>query len=153
MIREEFAQAVAENMPDPAYSQTHGATVVIQREDDTLDLDVDDERIGSLLAVPFRIGIPGARVLLAEGARVRVAFESGDPSKHYAFAPDADPAATRGVALEGHEVDLGTLSVSGGGGVAFVWTPPGGVPSMPTTSVALRGVIAEGSLRLRLADV
>lgn len=141
--RSELAAVVKSLIPPDVYASTCGATVVSQNTDDTLDVNVDDIRLPALRRIKFRSGIIGSRVLLAPGSRVRVGFESSSPSGAFAFAPDCDPTASRGIARTGDVVVIGTISISG--------TPPqlsyttiGGTTG-PASSVTLTGVIATGS--------
>lgn len=73
-------------MRDTLYLGQYAATVQRQAADDTLDLLPDDERLRGtgLSGVPIRHGLPGARVRVADGARVLLGFEGGDPRKPYA---------------------------------------------------------------------
>ena len=68
------------------YSRTYPSTVVTQNGDGTLQLrpDSDDVRGAGLDRVPVRLGMPGFRARVQAGARVRLAFDDGDPSRPYA---------------------------------------------------------------------
>jgi hypothetical protein len=152
--REEFRAAIEAVLPPRVYSEIHAATVIEQRSDGTLELQADDVRIGGLSRVPLMVGAPGMRVTVAQGARVRVAFLGGSPERPIAFGLEQDMSASRGAARVGDGAAAGTLTVSGGGGAPALlsYTPPGGVPGAPTTTVQLRAVIDEGSGIVRLAD-
>jgi len=152
--RDELRATVEAVLPPRVYREIHAATVIEQRGDGTLDLQADDARIGGLSRVPLEIGVPGMRVTIAQGARVRVAFAGGAPDRPFAFGLEHDVSAARGVARVGDGADAGTLTISGGGGAPALlsYTPPGGVPGAPTTTVQLRAVIDEGSGIVRLAD-
>jgi hypothetical protein len=114
-VAEELRQAVAAVQPPAAYGRTHRATVAAQRADDTLDLETDSTEIGDVNAVPLRVGIPGARVILPVETEVRLAFEAstdypaGDPRLPYAMAIEQDADADLGVARLEDTVDVGSL--------------------------------------------
>lgn len=124
------------------YLATYVAMVRAQRGDGTLDVSADDERVGDLLAVPFRLGIPGAKATIPEGSLVRICFPGADPRRVLATSLEPDPAASAAFALVGDAVACGSLTgvaPNGGGPVQFVYTPPGGDPSLPSTEVTLSG--------------
>ena len=52
-----------------------------QDADGTLHLVPEDTRLSSCRGVPIRLGLPGATVKVAAGARVLLGFEAGDPSR------------------------------------------------------------------------
>lgn len=60
------------------------ARVAQQHADGTLELAPDDERLPDASKVPIRLGIPGASVKVAAGARVLLGFEAGDRRRPYA---------------------------------------------------------------------
>jgi hypothetical protein len=148
--RDEFAAVVRSVLPPDVYAGTFGATVVVQHDDDSIDVTVDDRRIPELRRIAFRPGLVGARVLLASGTRVRVAFESSSPRGAFAMAPDADPAASRGVARVGDDVLVGTLSVSMVGGVPMLTFATLFGTTGPAASVAITGAILTGSDEVKL---
>src|SRR5262245_48193536 len=122
------------------YGRAWGARVLAQRSDGTLDLRADDARIGELLAVPFRLGIPGALVTVPEGARLRVRFEGASPAGAYACDIDQDTAATKAFSLLDDVVDVGTFKLVVG---SVTYTPPGGPP---TTIIAGQSVQLVGKV-------
>lgn len=138
-------EAVAGDPPHlPAldlYRATYAAEVKAQRDDGTLDVVCDDARVGALIALPFKLGIPGATATIPEGARIRVRFESASPSGAYACDLDLDDEADRAFALVGDACDAGTLAVAGAG-VTLTYTPPGGTPGTPGTTVDLSAIIS-----------
>jgi len=75
------------------YSASYPAVVVSQAGDDSLEVLIDDERMRGegLKNIPIRLGIPGARCEVKKGARVRVHFDSQDPSKPFAALWDFEP--------------------------------------------------------------
>lgn len=106
--RARWARALGPLSP---YDGAHGATVRVQHDDGTVDLECDSAAIGNVTDVPLRIGISHARVIVDEGTRVRLAFEGGDPEKPYAFGADMNPDAERGVARLDDVVDGGELMI------------------------------------------
>lgn len=145
-LAELYRATVAAAGPHPVYGRTHAATVRAQHADDTLDLEVDTADVGAVTHVPLRLGLLGARCIVPEGTRVRLAFENGDPSRPYAAGLDADPSAARGVARTGDTVAL-KLSYTGAG--SLLWHPPGTPPPAPVpigaTPVTIYPEIDSGS--------
>lgn len=145
LVRVEVPGDPAYALPPGPYGLTWAATVVSQRADGTLDLKPDAGGVlPDLLAVPLDVGIPGCKVTVPEGARVRVAFVGGSPRSARAFAPEQDGAATAALALVGDAIDAGTLTGTappGGGPVTFVYAPPAG-PAQTGLSVSLAGLIS-----------
>lgn len=101
----------------------------------------------------------GEQVTIATGQRVLVAFVNGDPSRAVALAGDPSTRPTLAALLGpgaaaarlGDAVGAGTLTVSGPGGVALQWTPPGGPPGVPGASVTLSGLaITSGSTKVTI---
>lgn len=136
------------------YRASYAATVKAQRDDGTLDLEADDPRLGKvLLGVPFRVGIPGAKVTIPAGSRVRVGFEGADPRGIFAASLDQDRSATRPVARKGDTGAGGTLAAVGaapGAPIQFTYTPPGGDPqvgSLVTLAMEIRTGSEEISIR------
>lgn len=130
--RSDFAAALTTILPPLVYREAHGATVDAQRADGTLDLTLDDPRIGMLPGVPFRAGIVGCALKVGNGERVRVTFEQGDPSLPFAFGFGQAVNATQGIARVGDTVNGGVLAIwTTGTGTSF-WLkfftglPPGG---------------------------
>lgn len=124
------------------YRQTHGARVVSQNADGTLELVVDDARILGLSRVPFRVGVPGARVIIPANSRVRCAFENGSAQGVFAFGLDQDPSAAKGVVRVGDAGVGGSFSAVGvapGAPIQFVYVGPDGVTiSAPTVQIATK---------------
>lgn len=127
------------------YRETHGADVVAQNSDGTLELKVDDQRIAELRRVPFRPGIPGARLVISAGERVRIRFPDGNPEQVEAFDLDGNPSAVRAIVRVGDSTSSGLLAVAMvAGAPTFTYTPPGGVQQVGV-SVTLTGVTTTGS--------
>lgn len=75
---------VRASAPRAAYNGIYRGVVVAQ-SGQTVDLKVDDPRLPGMSALPIQVGLPGATVEMAAGARMLVAFENGDPSKPIAL--------------------------------------------------------------------
>lgn len=79
------------------YHALYPATVVSQAADGSLDLKIESTRIAAKMAgttgVKIRNGIPGLKVVLPKGMRVRLGFEGGDPSLPYASLWDSGSIA------------------------------------------------------------
>ncbi len=135
------------------YRASYAATVVRQADDGTLELVPDDARLGdtdrSLLAVPLRVGIPGCKVTVPVGARVRVLFEGADPRGIYAAPLDQDPLATKALALLDDAISAGTIAIVAppgvlGGPCTITYTPPGGVASVGATATLTGKITGPG---------
>ncbi len=137
-VRHSVTGAASDLADRTVYRASYAATVVAQRADGTLDLVADDPTMGEILAVPFRLGIPGAAATIPEGSRVRVAFESASPAGAYAIAIDSDPEANKALSLVGDS--CGYLS-----GTA----PPGGGPVVFTLSSTATGNPGEVQITIR----
>lgn len=59
------------------------ATVLKDYGDMHVDVRADDERLSTLTRVPIWLGLPGATVEVAAGARVLIGFHLGDPEQCY----------------------------------------------------------------------
>lgn len=73
----------------------------------TVDLTVDDSRIGTASKVPLRLGIPGTTAKVSAGARCLLGWDGGDPSKRYAALWD-DGATVTEITIRGTTVNLGS---------------------------------------------
>ncbi len=142
-------ELTANETPD-VYRETHAATVALQHADGTVDLNPDDPRLAGngLRSVPFRCGIPGARVVIPVGSRLRMAFADTDPTQPFAFALDQDPTASKAIHRVGDNGVGGAFSAVGvapGAPIMFVYTPPGAVPLPPSASVLVVTEATTGS--------
>lgn len=131
--REALASFIRWVMRDTRYHALYAATVEGQAADDTLDLRPDDESIRGqgLSGVPIRHGLPGVRVRVGAGARVKLGFENGDPAKPYA-------ALWEPGAIESLEFDGGTRQVARVGDPVTVFFPP----TLTVTGTLLGGAFA-----------
>jgi hypothetical protein len=110
---------------DTVYHKQYPSTVVRQ---DGMFVDVlpDDEKIRGVgqTRVPLRIGVPGITCTLADGARVLLSFDNGNPDQPAAAL--FDPGSVREVVFDG-----GTQAVSrmgdvvecGGAGTTIMLLP------------------------------
>lgn len=96
------------------YSQSYPARVIRQTSDGLLEVIPDSPRIrgAGLTRLPIRLGLPGTRVEVAKGARVRVHFDEGDPSKPFAALWDTNPA------------DVSLIEIGGDGAQPVTLEPP-----------------------------
>jgi hypothetical protein len=115
-LRAQVRSAVAGDpprVPDlTLYRASYAGSVKSQAASGKLDITADDPRVGDLLGVDFRCGIPGAKVTIPSGSRVRVAFEGADPRGVYALALDQDSGAEKAIALKDDDVEIGYLLVT-----------------------------------------
>lgn len=83
------------------YSRWYPCTVVAQDADGSLQLYPDDAKMrgNGLVKVPLRIGMPGVKVLVSPGARVRLYFEDADPKKPAAALWDQSSTAAQPLVL------------------------------------------------------
>lgn len=97
------------------YELAQHAARILATDGDKADLLTDDEAIGGPGGVnkcaPI-LGIPGARVVMKTGDRVRLVFDGGDATGRAigGFEPVSD--ASRAVARKGDRVHCGTLQIS-----------------------------------------
>lgn len=131
--------------PLAPYARCYVASVKGQNDDLTLNLVAVDPILGNdLRDIPFKLNIPGSQTTVPVGAIVRVAFEGGLPTGIYAGDTDMDPLATKPFALKDDDVASGTVTATappGGGAVTFTYTPYGGVPDPPSTTLTISGSI------------
>lgn len=120
------------------YSRLHPARVAAQNADGTLQLVPDDAnmRASGIDKVPIRHGLPGIKVKVPSGARVRLGFDDGDPSKP--FAAVWDTGAVTEVQFDGGTQPIarnGDLVQVGGTGTVVTFAPvtPAGGPMLPGT--------------------
>jgi hypothetical protein len=160
-LRGDIEAATRRATPNPIYRSLHAAVVRRQNIDGTLDLDAENDTLGGITAVPYRPGIVGCRLVIAEGENVLVGFDDGDESQPFTITHDAIPPATgKAVARVGDAVRVGELSfaatadANGGiGSITITLTPFGGSPTVvgtispvgPPISVGLSGKITTGS--------
>ncbi len=145
--RDWLRAAVLSVIPELAYLKEYDGTVLLQAEDGTLGVVCDDAAIGQLTNVKIR-GLYGTRLVVAPGARCRVAFAGGDARLPFVAEFDASAEASKAIARVDDEVDMGVLTAAAGATpVTFTWTKPGALaPEVPTTTLAFTpGKIATGN--------
>lgn len=152
------------------YSRMYTAVVSKQNGDGSLQLLVDNEKIRGTghNNVPLRLGLPGMSAQLLVGARVRVGFEDGDPSKPFAALFDTDAAFVSISFAKGTQAMArqGDLVQSGGPGTTVTFAPlPGSpaivtsgspylisfdvIPPTPILAASLFGSIASGQIKVQ----
>lgn len=152
-----FIKSVSGRQLDPG--RLYPCTVVTQAADLTLSVKPDDTTVlpgSGLSSVPIRHGLPGFKVKVPRGARVRVGFDGGDPSRP--FATLWDEGNVTEVAFDGGAEDVArTNDTTSSGTLAFdplipslTYTPPGGPPTPVTpVGVPLTGFITSGNPKLK----
>lgn len=137
------------------YTAQYRARVLRADASTTVDVRCDDPRLGDLVQVPLRLGLPGASFTFDAYGYVLVGFEAADPRRPYATLFDAGsfgtltlqgPDGAKSVARVG---DLALAPWPSGVAVQATVTPPTGAPfplAGPLTILEpLVGVIAAGS--------
>lgn len=122
--------------------------VVAQRDDGTLDLRAEDERLGSPASVPYRT-VRGLSVEVQAGARVLLGFEAGDPARPVALLWELGDATV--VRVNGGDVGVARNGddVSRTAGMATWMSAVSsalGILTVPTTI----GTVSEGSSVLKV---
>lgn len=80
---------------------------VVSQTGQTVDVKMDDPRLGGASGLPIQVGIPGATVVVQPvGSRMLVAFENGDPAKPIALMWAAGAHADR-ISLPADKLELG----------------------------------------------
>lgn len=97
------------------YMALYPAKVLQDHGDNTLDLEPDDARFPKLVAVPVRLFVPGATVEVKPGARVLLAFESGNPARPVAQLWEA-AGGLKSLVIKADAVQINGESVSLAGG-------------------------------------
>jgi hypothetical protein len=121
-------------------------STVVAQSGQTVDLVPDDNRLGTYQGVPIVLGIPGAQVLVVEGARVLLGFAGGNPMKPQAWLWEGSGLVTElNLRATTVKINSGLTPVSKqghnhGGAASFVLTCPntgGGVPAPITGSITI----------------
>ena len=102
---------VREEMHGTVWHPIAKGKVVQQRPNGTLDVVIDDRRIPPLTSVPVLVPVPGARLDVAAGARVQVAFTGGDPRYPVAMLFESGTGA-KAIAITGDQADCGVLTIA-----------------------------------------
>lgn len=132
----------------------------------TLSVDVQPDDPGELgqsgfSDVQLALGLPGFKVKLPAGVKLRQWWDAWDPSRPFAGLFDqgcpvtevAFDGGTKSAAGVGDSVDCGEISgvaPGGGGPVTFTYQPPDGSPPIVSTSIRISGVINSGTTKLKI---
>lgn len=129
------------------YLALYDAEVKSQSADlTTVDLDVKDPRIGGLQRVPLRNGLAACAQQVANGSKIRLGWDRGDPRRPFAAMWDGGESVTRlklggntDAARKDDPVTHGTIAFSFDGGsgsatLSITYTPGDGssVQTVPT---------------------
>lgn len=92
-VKAAFSALVGAANPRAEY---HGifAGKVVSQGGDTVDVQLDDERMPGMSSLPVTVGLPGSQVSFAAGCRMFIFFENGDPAKPRAIGWDAATGGT-----------------------------------------------------------
>lgn len=137
---------------DIELSRLHPAVFRKQNSDDTVDVDLDDGGPWPRASrVEPKFGLPATRVRFAEGARMRIAHDNGDPRKRIALAYDQYPPQFTDAEIPDPPPPVLEINIAGAnaeqkaarktdptsnGAIIFRQVPagPGGVPTTLTIS-------------------
>ena len=117
--------------------------------DFSLELIPDDTKVPGLSGVPIRLGLPNATVKVANGSRVLLGFEGGDPSRPVATLWDTSSCTE--LRLNGTTIVLngGTAKVARVGDSISATIPAGTVKDHTgvtnATDIPLSGTITSGA--------
>lgn len=118
------------------YSREYPARVVKQNTDGTLQLVPDDDVVkgAGLDKVPMRFGLPGITAEVLPGARCRLVFAAGDPSRPEVIAFEAG-AALKSIQIEALvELKLKSIAVKVGANPDAALPLAAGSASQPSAS-------------------
>jgi hypothetical protein len=148
------------------YFAFYDATVKSQSSDGTtVDLDVADKRIGGLQRVALRHGLAATTEKIANGSKIRLGWDRGDPRYPFAAIWDGGETVTRisiagdtDAARKGDHSDGGNWVFTFGAGsgaatLSIVYTDPDGtVTTLPLGSgtVPAKAKLTEGSSKVGL---
>ncbi len=108
-VKQSLFSLVRASSPRAAYSGVYRG-VVVSQSGQTVDIRLDDPRLPGMSALPIQVGLPGATVEMAAGARMLVAFENGDPAKPIALLWEG--AQARRISLTADLLELGGEGVA-----------------------------------------
>lgn len=115
----------------------YGAQIVSIRANGFADLATDDLAVGGdggLGGRPILVGLPGVKLAIPGGDRVRVGFEGGSPSSAECLAFEQDKSADKGIGRVGDSVKVRfTITTSATPGVLTITPYVNGayVPAVP----------------------
>jgi hypothetical protein len=107
-VKESLFRLFRASAPRAAYNGVYRG-VVVSQGGQTVDLKLDDPRLPGMSALPIQVGLPGATVEVAAGARMLVAFENSDPAKPIAMHWEAARALR--ISLPADLLELGGESL------------------------------------------
>ena len=127
------------------YELAQHAARILATDGEKADLLTDDEAIGGPGGVnkcaPI-LGIPGARVVMQTGDRVRLVFDGGDATGRAIGGFESVAEADRPIARKGDQVSVGTLQFSNAPpsappGIVIAYTGPQSplAPSVPAVVI------------------
>lgn len=165
--------ALGAKIPPLVYLAQHAGRILSMSGDGRADLVADDEEIdgkSGLAKLVVLVGLPGVRLDIEAGDRVRFGAEGGSPAGQEARAFEQDRNADRPLGRKGDRVKLGTLTIGNipppappSSGLVITWiaepspfNPVPGLPQIATItgpvaiapdpfSLALEGWIVTGS--------
>lgn len=116
---------------------SYAGQILAMRPAGTADIATDDETIGGPGGVggrPVLVGLPGVRLDMTGGDRVRLGFEAGSPASAEVIGFEQDRSADRGAARHGDKVKLGE--------VVFAIGSFPGPPVLPLLIVSYRPLVS-----------
>ena len=96
------------------YLANHAGRILSVRSDGSADVAADDPEVdgaSGLAKLLVLVGLPGVRLDLPAGDRVRFGAEGGSPAGEEVRAFEQDRSANRAAARRGDRVKVGTLSI------------------------------------------
>ena len=122
------------------YSRPWVGTVTSQ-VGNTIDVKPDNARLPNLLGIPIRTGVPDVTAKVKSGARARVHFDDGDPSKPFVALWDIE--SVESISIGG---ESGTLApVARQGDAVLVTVDAGAIVKAASGTIQFPGVIVSGS--------
>ena len=129
-IRAAVARMVRQETARVDYFAMYDAKIVSQAADGTtVDVQPGDPRLPGLSAVPLRNGVAGTVCKVSPGTFVRLGWDRGDPSRPFAClwqggetVTEIQIAGSLVPFVKGASNELGTLTLTVGGGATLAWT-------------------------------
>lgn len=134
------------------WAATYTGRVVTQRSDGTIDVTPDHRALPPVNRCRVGVPVPGAKLTIQAGDLVRIAFDAMDVLRPRAELYEMG-SGDKPVARVDDSVACGTVTATappGGGPVQFIYTPQGGAPMAPSTTLTITGKITSGSPRISL---
>lgn len=125
-LHQGLKQFILETISQLDYYAMYPGKVVVQREDGTIDIILDNPRLPPLTSVPIRLPWPGAKINVMPNTRVLVSFEDADPTQ---FSAQLWQTGQGGLpmARKTDSTNSGTLAMTATGVTAsFIYTDPNG---------------------------